>query len=594
MWFVPMSFLIIKIFCPQLQYHIANSDCLVGRMDMQLLNNLSLRYKLLAMVASLFIGILLVQGSAMIGLRYELLDARKEKVREQVETAASLVKYYYDQRQVLGDSESQRLAKQAVGALRYGDEGYMWINDMQHRLILHPIKPESEGKDMTQVTDADGHHHWQAMVQRVQQQDAGFVEYSYSGPQFRSPQHKVSYVQGFTPWGWVVGSGVYLSDVDAIFWQQATKSLLLTALVMVLALIIVVLISRSLTFSVARVQEVVLQFGKGDLRVRTHATRTDEIGQLSRGIDNMGEQLCQLLLQVRNASSTLDDEAEGLSVKSQQTRASMQAQFSEVDQVATAMNEMNTTVQEVARYANDASEAADHAHNEARMGNDDVARSIECMLQLAESVTKADSAMRELETQTQKIGSVVEVISNISDQTNLLALNAAIEAARAGESGRGFAVVADEVRSLAKRTQESTGEIQRMIQQLQNHASTVVGHMHTSQEQAGSSVEVVRAAGNDLERILEEVQRINDMNAQIATASEEQSAVAEEINRNLTQINKGSQEAVQVSELISQTSHRVLGASRDLSLQITHFKLQENEMPTPARLAIIDAAIQTV
>ncbi|MFP2770185.1 methyl-accepting chemotaxis protein [Oceanisphaera sp. KMM 10153] len=544
---------------------------------MQFLNNLSLRYKLLAMVASLFIGILLVQGSAMIGLRHELLDARKEKVQEQVETAASLVGYYYAQRQTLGEEESKRLAKQAVGALRYGSDGYMWINDMQHRLVLHPIKPEVEGKDMTQVQDAAGQYHWQAMVQRVKQQDAGFVEYSYIGPQFDSPQQKVSYVQGFTPWGWVIGSGVYLSDINTLFWQQATKSLLLMALVMALALIVVALISRSLTFSVARVLDVVQQFGKGDLSVRTHSTREDEIGQLSRGVDTMGEQLCTLLQKVRNASATLDDEAEGLSVKSQQTRASMQAQFSEVDQVATAMNEMNATVHEVARYANDASQAADHANTEACMGHDDVARSIDTMLHLAESVTQADNAMRELEGQTQQIGSVVEVIRTISEQTNLLALNAAIEAARAGESGRGFAVVADEVRSLAQRTQDSTGEIQRMIQQLQSHAGTVVEHMQSSQEQAGISVDVVRAAGKDLEKILDEVQRINDMNAQIATASEEQSAVAEEINRNLLHINEGSQEALQVSELISQTSHRVLGASRDLSQQIAHFRLQQPE-----------------
>ncbi|MBO1520090.1 methyl-accepting chemotaxis protein [Oceanisphaera pacifica] len=546
---------------------------------MQLLNNLSLRYKLSAMVASLFIGILLVQSSALIGLRQQIMDTRKSSVQEQVETAASLVQHYYAQSPRLGKQESQRLAKIALGTLRYGNEGYMWINDMQHKLILHPIKPESEGKDMTQVTDADGQYHWQSMVEQVKQQGAGFVDYSYLGPQSTEPQPKVSYVQGFAPWGWVIGSGIYLSDVNALFWQQATKSLLLTALVMVLALIVVALISRSLTFSVARVHHVVRQFGEGNLSARTHATRTDEIGQLSREIDNMGAQLCGLLLQVRNASSLLDHEAEGLSIKSQQTRASMQTQFSEVDQVATAMNEMNTTVNEVARHANDASSAADHANNEARMGHDDVTRSISSMLQLAETVTQADQAMRELETQTQQIGSVVEVISNISEQTNLLALNAAIEAARAGESGRGFAVVADEVRSLAQRTQESTGEIQSMIQHLQNHATTVVAHMHTSQEQAGSSVEIVRAAGHDLERILEEVQRINDMNAQIATASEEQSAVAEEINRNLTQINKGSEEALQVSELISQTSDKVLEASQDLSRQITHFTLEEHHTP---------------
>ncbi|WP_458735817.1 methyl-accepting chemotaxis protein [Zobellella taiwanensis] len=540
---------------------------------MQLFNNLSLRYKLLTMVASLFIGILLVQGSAMVGLHQELLDARKEKVREQVETAVSLIDHFHRQRQSLGEQESRQLALQAVGALRYGSEGYMWINDMQHRLVLHPMKPEEEGRDMTQVTDADGQHHWQAMVDRVRDAGAGFVEYRYIGPQFDSPQQKVSYVQGFEPWGWVIGSGVYLSDIDALFWQQAARSLLLLALVMTIALVLIFIISRSLTFSVARVGDVVRRFGQGDLSARTGATRTDEIGRLSRGVDAMGEQLCELLRQVRQAALVLDGEAEGLSVQSKQTRASMQAQFTEVDQVATAMNEMNATVHEVARYANDASGAAEKANGEARMGHDDVARSIASMRQLADSVAEADKAMRELETQTQQIGSVVEVIRTISEQTNLLALNAAIEAARAGESGRGFAVVADEVRSLAQRTQDSTGEIQQMIQQLQNHASAVVGHMHNSQEQAAISMDVVGAAGRDLEQILDEVQRINDMNAQIATASEEQSAVAEEINRNLIHINEGAQEALLVAELISLSSQRVHQSSHQLTRQIAHFTL---------------------
>ncbi|OXS16598.1 chemotaxis protein [Zobellella denitrificans] len=549
---------------------------------MQFFNHLRLRYKLLAMVASLFIGILLVQASAMAGLRQELLDARKEKVREQVETAVSLINHYYERRQELGEAESRRLAKEAVGSLRYGGEGYMWINDMQQRLVLHPMKPEEEGRDMTQVTDADGQYHWQAMVRRVREQQAGFVEYSYIGPQFDRPQQKVSYVQGFAPWGWVVGSGVYLSDINALFWQQAGKSLLLMVLVMVLALAISLVISRSLTFSVERVLEVVRQFGAGNLAVRTGATRRDEIGQLSRGVDAMGEQLCRLLAQVRSAAHTLDGEAQGLSVKSQQTRAGMEAQFAEVDQVATAMNEMNATVHEVARYANDASGAADHANSQARMGHDDVARSIDAMGQLAASVDQAHTAMRELEAQTQQIGSVVEVIRTISEQTNLLALNAAIEAARAGESGRGFAVVADEVRSLAQRTQESTGEIQQMIQQLQSHARSVVDHMNHSQEQASLSMEVVRAAGQDLEHILQEVQRINDMNAQIATASEEQSAVAEEINKNLLHINEGALEALQVTELISLTSQTVYSASQELSQQIAHFTLSGEAAKKPS------------
>ncbi|AEX99775.1 methyl-accepting chemotaxis sensory transducer with Cache sensor [Oceanimonas sp. GK1] len=544
---------------------------------MQFFNNLSLRNKLMAMVVTLFIGLLLVQGSAMSSLHNELLSARKEKVQEQVETTISLINHFYEQRQQLGESQSRQLALEAVRALRYGSEGYMWINDMQHRLVMHPKKPEEEGRDMTRVTDADGRHHWQAMVTTVASNGAGFVDYTYIGPQFDRPQQKVSYVQGFAPWGWVVGSGVYLSDVNTLFWQQAGKSLGLLMLVVLLALALIIIITRSLTFSVARVQEVIARFGKGDLGARTGATRTDEIGQLSRGVDAMGDQLCALLTQVREAATLLDGEAEGLSVKSKQTRASMQSQFNEVDQVATAMNEMNATVHEVARHANDASAAAEKANQEANMGHDDVVRSIDSMQQLADSVGEAGQAMQELESQTRQIDSVVEVIRNISEQTNLLALNAAIEAARAGESGRGFAVVADEVRSLALRTQESTGEIQRMIQQLQSHAGTVAEHMTNSQEQAAISMDVVRAAGRDLEQILNEVQSINDMNAQIATASEEQSAVAEEINRNLININEGSREALQVADLISESSQRVYQSSNQLTRHIAHFKLERND-----------------
>ncbi|MFH7564724.1 methyl-accepting chemotaxis protein [Oceanimonas smirnovii] len=548
---------------------------------MQFFNNLSLRNKLMVMVITLFIGLILVQISAMTGLHIELLKARQEKVREQVETATSLVNHYYEQRQRLGDSRSRELALEAVRAMRYGDDGYMWINDMQHRLVMHPLKPDEEGRDMTQVTDADGHYHWQAMVNSVKDSGAGFVEYTYIGPQFDSPQQKVSYVQGFAPWGWVIGSGVYLSDVNELFWQQASKSLALTVMVVLVALVLIMIITRTLTFSVARVQEVIARFGQGDLAARTGATRTDEIGQLSRGVDTMGEQLCTLLAQVREAANLLDGEAEGLSVKSRQTRASMQNQFNEVDQVATAMNEMNATVHEVARHASDASAAAEKANQEASMGHEDVNRSISSMQQLADSVGEAGQAMEELESQTRQIDSVVEVIRNISEQTNLLALNAAIEAARAGESGRGFAVVADEVRSLALRTQESTGEIQRMIQQLQSHAGTVSEHMTNSQEQAAISMDVVRAAGRDLEQILTEVQSINDMNAQIATASEEQSAVAEEINRNLLNINEGSREALQVADLISESSERVHESSHQLTQQIARFQLERTAPDKP-------------
>lgn len=540
---------------------------------MQALKNMKLRTKLILMVSGLFLGVILIEASALSSLHTQLLDARKAKVKEQVEAAYTLVQHYYEQRQSLGEDVSKQRALDALRVLRYGDNGYVWINDMQAKLVLHPMKPDQEGRDMSHVKDGAGKLHWQAMIDTVKQSGKGFVDYTYVGPQFDTPQDKVSYVKGFTPWGWVIGSGVFLSDVTQLFWQSALKSLGMTLVVLVISMGLIWSLTRSITFSVDRVLTVVRRVSEGDLTQRTHATRRDEIGELSRGVDQMTNHLTDLMNNIQQACLNLQQEADSLSASSEQTRSAMRHQFEEVDQVATAMNEMNATVHEVASHASDASDAANHASEQAELGHRDVERSIDAMQNLEASVNRADVAMRDLENQTGEIDQVVEVIRNISEQTNLLALNAAIEAARAGEAGRGFAVVADEVRSLAQRTQSSTGQIQDMIQRLQDHARTVVEEMHQSQEQARGSVKVVESAGEDLQHILTEVQRINDMNAQIATASEEQSAVAEEINRNLTSIHGNSEEALDAASTITEASHHLKDAAGQLSTQVKRFKL---------------------
>lgn len=540
---------------------------------MQALKNMKLRTKLILMVSGLFLGVILIEVSALSSLHTQLLDARKAKVKEQVEAAYTLVQHYYEQRQSLGEDASKQKALDALRVLRYGDNGYVWVNDMQAKLVLHPMKPDQEGQNMSQVKDGAGKLHWQSMVNTVKQTGEGFVDYTYVGPQFKTPHDKVSYVKGFTPWGWVIGSGVFLSDVTHLFWQSALKSLGMTLVVLIISMGLIWSLTRSITFSVDRVLTVVRRVAEGDLTQRTHATRRDEIGELSRGVDQMTNHLTDLMNNIQQACLNLQQEADSLSASSEQTRSAMRHQFEEVDQVATAMNEMNATVHEVASHASDASDAANHASEQAELGHRDVGRSIDAMQDLEASVSRADAAMRDLENQTGEIDQVVEVIRNISEQTNLLALNAAIEAARAGEAGRGFAVVADEVRSLAQRTQSSTGQIQEMIQRLQDHAKTVVDEMHQSQEQAKGSVKVVESAGEDLQHILNEVQRINDMNAQIATASEEQSAVAEEINRNLTSIHGDSEEALDAASTITEASHHLKDAVGQLSKQVKQFKL---------------------
>ena len=276
--------------------------------------------------------------------------------------------------------------------------------------------------------------------------------------------------------------------------------------------------------------------GEGDLTRRLDYAKQDELGELAgwfnRFLDKLQPIIADVKLSVQDARSTADQSA----AIATQTSAGMQQQFREVDQVATASQEMSATAHDVANNAAQAADAARSADAAAREGLTVIDRTTLSIEQLASELSSAMHEVETLASSSEQIGSVLEVIRAIAEQTNLLALNAAIEAARAGEAGRGFAVVADEVRNLAKRTQDSVEEIRQVIENLQSGTRDVVGSMHSSHKQAQSSVELVEQAVTSLRRISDAVTVINDMNLQIASAAEEQSAVAEEVNRNVASI----------------------------------------------------------
>ncbi|VVO96383.1 Methyl-accepting chemotaxis protein McpU [Pseudomonas fluorescens] len=276
--------------------------------------------------------------------------------------------------------------------------------------------------------------------------------------------------------------------------------------------------------------------GDGDLTQRLHYSKQDELGELvswfNRFLDKLQPTIAQIKQSITDARGTADQSSE----IARQTSEGMQVQFREIDQVATASNEMSATAHDVANSASSAANAAKGADQSARDGMSIIERSTRDINQLAEEVSKAVTEVEALAVNSEQIGSVLEVIRSIAEQTNLLALNAAIEAARAGESGRGFAVVADEVRNLAKRTQDSVEEIRLVIERIQSGTRGVVATMHSSQTQAHSNAGQIQQAVQALSKISDAVTVISDMNLQIASAAEQQSAVAEEVNRNVSAI----------------------------------------------------------
>ncbi|WP_414154743.1 methyl-accepting chemotaxis protein [Pseudomonas sp. BNK-43-a] len=346
-----------------------------------------------------------------------------------------------------------------------------------------------------------------------------------------------------------------------------------TLLALLIGVLAAVIITRQITRPLRETLAVVEKIAGGDLTHNLQVTRRDELGVLQQGIARMGTTLRDLISGIRDGVTQIASAAEELSAVTEQTSAGANSQKVETDQVATAMHEMAATVQEVARNAEQASLAATNADGEARAGDKVVGEAINQIERLAAEVNRSTEAMNLLQQESQKIGSVMDVIKSVAEQTNLLALNAAIEAARAGEAGRGFAVVADEVRGLAQRTQKSTEEIEELVASLQNGTQQVANAMLGSRTLTDSSVELARKAGASLESITSTVSGIQSMNQQIAAAAEQQSAVAEEISRSILNVRDVSEQTAAASDETAASSVELARLGGQLQTLVSHFRV---------------------
>ncbi len=366
---------------------------------------------------------------------------------------------------------------------------------------------------------------------------------------------------------------IQLDRRDAESAQARTFQLISTLLALLVGVIAAVIITRQITRPLQETLAVVERIASGNLTQNVTVTRRDELGVLQQGIARMGVTLRDLISGIRDGVTQIASAAEELSAVTEQTSAGVNSQKVETDQVATAMHEMTATVQEVARNAEEASQAAAAADGEAREGDKVVNEAIAQIERLASEVVRSTEAMSVLQQESDKIGSVMDVIKAVAEQTNLLALNAAIEAARAGEAGRGFAVVADEVRGLAQRTQKSTEEIEGLVAGLQNGTQQVSAVMNNSRALTDSSVALTRKAGASLENITRTVSNIQSMNQQIAAAAEQQSAVAEEISRSIINVRDVSEQTAAASDETAASSVELARLGGQLQQMVSHFRV---------------------
>jgi len=364
---------------------------------------------------------------------------------------------------------------------------------------------------------------------------------------------------------------VTLRDEQALAARSQMTSVALLALL--LGSLAAWLISQQITAPLRQTLRQAERIASGDLSQVDDIDRRDELGQLQGSMRAMTLSLRDLLGGIENGVSRLSEAVDELGTVSEQTQQRVGQQKEETDQVATAMNQMSATVQEVAQNAEQASQAATTADQQAQLGDQVVAEAIGQIEQLAGQMDHCLAAMGHLAGESQRIGSILDVIKSVSEQTNLLALNAAIEAARAGEAGRGFAVVADEVRGLAQRTQQSTEEIEGLIDSLHGGTDQLMSLLGDSKQLTEQSVELSRKAGTALGQITDTVSAIQGMNQQIATASEEQSVVAEQINRSVMNVREVSDQTSLATERTAASSDELGQLGRELRGMVGRFSL---------------------
>ncbi|MBK5001489.1 methyl-accepting chemotaxis protein [Pseudomonas sp. S31] len=537
--------------------------------------SISRRLWLILLVA---IAMLVALGLLMLRqVHGDLYQAKAEKTRHVVQTAAGVLAYYQGLEAAgsLSRDAAQAQALQAVRGLRYAKDDYFWINDLGPRMIMHPANPKLDGQDLSAIRDPDGFAVFNEMVALARSQGEGPVNYRWPKPGAADPVPKTSYIQLFKPWGWIIGSGVYVDDVQAEFNRQLRDSLLLGLGIVLLMALVVMLIARSIAQPLQQAVQAMgnIASGESDLTRRLDTDGRDELSQLGEHFNRFNGKLQGVVGQLQGTAHALAQSAGQVGDNAGATQAHSSQQSLQMDQVATAVNEVTYAVQDVAKTAEQAAGEMRAAQQQVEHGQQAIHGSLQQIDRLSATIDQAVQVIRELAGHSTRIGGVLEVIRSIAEQTNLLALNAAIEAARAGEQGRGFAVVADEVRLLAQRTAQSTAEIHTMIEHLQGQSDAAVRAIDTSSEASRQTVEQAREAGSSLDAISQALQNLTALNATIASATLQQSHVVEEINRNVLDTAGLSQQTADAARHSSEAGTRLASLSEALEQLLKQFRV---------------------
>lgn len=529
----------------------------------------------LGIIVALITLLFVLLTAVVLNRHYEALKQKSYDENQHLVEVVHTMLSSFAARTDVDEATAKQQALEAVKALRYDGSNYFWIQDQTPSMVMHPIKPALDGQDLRTFKDGNGKAFFIELAQKVKSKGEGFVDYVWPLPGEESPTDKISYVKEFKPWGWTVGSGIYLTNLEKEFAHLRNVIAVFCLVSIVLVVVLVYVIGGSIVKPVQEVSERMkdISQGEGDLTRSLPETGQDEVTRLARYFNEYTKKMRHSLLGIRENINSLTQQAELVETSSKNSNAQAQTQNENMLQVAAAMEEMTTQINEVSNNADSAEKSTSSARGNVQNGASVVDSTVNDIRSLTSDIESVSSAVTELAAQTESIGAVLDVIRGIAEQTNLLALNAAIEAARAGEQGRGFAVVADEVRTLASRTGQSTDEIQAMIEELQSNAKSAVDAVKVSQSASTKTVDNAIQANQNLQEADRLMTEIADMSSEIARATEQQAEAATEANMRINALSGAADSSLRTADELAAASQALRASCLAIMDIANRFKL---------------------
>ncbi len=527
------------------------------------------------LVGLTLVGLIVLCMVSLFQLKDSMLEDRKQKTRDLVQVAVGIVKHYHQQASSgrISEEEAKTAARNSLRDLRYGEDDYYFGFDTEGVYFLHGGNPKLEGQQKLEMQDTHGKYIIRELIAAAKA-GGGFVDYWFPRAGQQNPEPKLGYTTLFTPWNWVVGTGIYIDDVDKEFRQVAwllggISSALLASLV-----VFGFLVSRSILHQLGgepkAASEIMERIANGDLTANINQAPP---GSLLNTLGGMTQALRKMVSEINSDANRLVDNAEHIATASEEVARAAEQQSDATSAMAAAIEELTVSSNHISDSARDTSQDSVAAVELSGQGSARVDQASQAIQQISETVSDASTRIHALEERAKQISSIANVIKDIAGQTNLLALNAAIEAARAGEQGRGFAVVADEVRKLAERTSLATTEIEQMIIGIQGDTVGAVEAMNAALPEVQQGVALASSASESLRAIEDGARRTLERIGEVADATKEQSTASTSIAQRVEQIANMVEETTQTIRGTASTAHQLQEIAVNLKQLISRFKV---------------------